>query len=83
MDAWETTYVHLLPDNQDEHPVLRWMDGTALRPVRAALDDTAFAAFRRTLAGRLSAEYPAKHGLVAFPFRRVFVVARIAQGDHQ
>ena len=26
-----------------EHPVLRWLDGTALRPVRAVLDDTGWA----------------------------------------
>src|SRR5690349_6330946 len=38
VDAWETTYLHLLPADGPEHPVLRWMEGTALRPVRAALD---------------------------------------------
>jgi trans-aconitate 2-methyltransferase len=76
VDAWETTYVHLLPTGGDEHPVLRWMEGTALRPVRAALDDAAWQDFRAALDARLTAAYPARGGLVAFPFRRIFVVAR-------
>jgi trans-aconitate 2-methyltransferase len=76
VDAWETTYLHLLPwPAGQEHPVLRWMEGTALRPVRAALDDTAWAAFRAELAVRIAADHPERHGVVAFPFRRIFVVA--------
>jgi len=76
VDAWETTYVHLLADDGPEHPVLRWMEGTALRPVKAALDDNAWQSFRAELAGELAAGYPATQGYVAFPFRRIFVVAR-------
>jgi trans-aconitate 2-methyltransferase len=76
VDAWETTYVHLLPaDPSAEHPVLRWMEGTALRPIRAALDDAAWRRFRAELTARLAAAYPARNGYVAFPFRRIFVVA--------
>jgi trans-aconitate 2-methyltransferase len=78
VDAWETTYVHLLPEAGREHPVLRWMEGTALRPVKAALDDTRWACLRTELGARLAAEYPARNGFVAFPFRRIFVVATIA-----
>lgn len=79
VDAWETTYVHLLPAPATaEHPVLRWMEGTALRPVRAALDDAAWPALRAALADRLAAAYPVRSGLVTFEFRRVFVVARTA-----
>ena len=76
VDAWETTYLHLLPEDGPEHPVLRWMEGTALRPVRARLDDAAWQDFRDALAARLADAYPARDGLVAFPFRRIFVVAR-------
>jgi trans-aconitate 2-methyltransferase len=76
VDAWETTYVHLLPGDTTEHPVLRWMEGTALRPVKAALDADGWQAFRTALAVELAAAYPARHGLVAFPFRRIFVVAK-------
>jgi trans-aconitate 2-methyltransferase len=78
VDAWETTYVHLLPETGDDHPVLRWMEGTALRPVKAALDDTRWRDLRAALGARLAAEYPAQNGFVAFPFRRIFVVATIA-----
>jgi trans-aconitate 2-methyltransferase len=80
VDAWETTYVHLLPA-AGEHPVLRWMEGTALRPVRARLDDAAWAGFRADLGSRLAAAYPVENGLVVFPFRRIFVVARTATGE--
>jgi trans-aconitate 2-methyltransferase len=80
VDAWETTYLHLLPAG-GEHPVLRWMEGTALRPVRARLDDAAWAGFRTDLGKRLAAAYPVENGLVVFPFRRIFVVARTASGE--
>ncbi|WP_328425909.1 trans-aconitate 2-methyltransferase [Micromonospora sp. NBC_00389] len=77
VDAWETTYVHLLPARPDaDHPVLAWMEGTALRPVRAALDAAGWSAFRAELGVRLAAVYPPRQGQVYFPFRRVFVVAR-------
>ena len=36
VDAWETTYRHVLPG---EDPVVEWVKGTALRPVLALLDD--------------------------------------------
>jgi len=77
VDAWETTYVHLLPDDGGDHPVLRWMEGTALRPVKAALDDDAWPEFRAALGERLAAAYPVRHSVVAFPFRRIFVVAQL------
>ena len=78
VDAWETTYVHLLAGDGPEHPVLRWMEGTALRPVKAALDENAWQSFRADLAAELAAAYPAAQGHVAFPFRRIFAVARTA-----
>ncbi|MFG2057434.1 trans-aconitate 2-methyltransferase [Micromonospora sp. NPDC048930] len=77
VDAWETTYVHLLPAAADaDHPVLAWMEGTALRPVRAALDAAGWADFRAELGVRLAEAYPVRQGQVYFPFRRIFVVAR-------
>ncbi len=80
VDAWETTYVHLLPAAA-EHPVLRWMEGTALRPVRVRLDDRSWAGFRAELGERVAAAYPVENGLVTFPFRRIFVVARTPSGE--
>jgi trans-aconitate 2-methyltransferase len=75
VDVWETTYLHPLtgPD-----PVLGWIGSTALRPVRDALDDEAYASFRAELAPRLRAAYPARpDGTTWFPFRRIFAVARV------
>jgi trans-aconitate 2-methyltransferase len=72
--VWESTYLQRLtgPD-----PVLRWIDATALRPVRDALALDEFAAFRAELAPRLRAAYPARpDGTTWFPFRRIFAVAR-------
>jgi trans-aconitate 2-methyltransferase len=74
LDVWETTYLHRLngPD-----PVLEWITGTALRPVRAALSEGEWTAFRQELAPRLKAAYPAgADGVTWFPFRRIFVVAQ-------
>jgi trans-aconitate 2-methyltransferase len=76
VDAWETTYVHLLPAAGADHPVLAWMEGTALRPVRAALDAAGWADFCAELGVRLAGAYPVRQGQVYFPFRRIFVVAR-------
>ncbi|MFI5836476.1 trans-aconitate 2-methyltransferase [Micromonospora sp. NPDC051300] len=76
VDAWETTYVHLLPAAGADHPVLAWMEGTALRPVRAALAAADWADFRAELGVRLAEAYPVRQGQVYFPFRRIFVVAR-------
>ena len=75
VDAWETTYLQRLTG---EDPVLRWISGTALRPVRDALDDTAYAAFVDDLAPRLRAAYPpSADGSTWVPFRRIFVVAQV------
>ncbi|HEX5742149.1 MAG TPA: trans-aconitate 2-methyltransferase [Pilimelia sp.] len=77
VDAWETTYVHLLPaPGGTPHPVLSWLEGTGLRPVRAALPEADWAAFRAGLQRRLARAYPARDGVVYYPFRRVFLAAR-------
>lgn len=75
VDAWETTYIHELTG---EHPVLEWINGTALRPVRAALSDHDWEQFRAELIPLLDAAYPRRaDGLTFFPFRRIFVVAQV------
>ena len=74
VDVWETTYLQRLTGDD---PVLRWISGTALRPVRDALPDDAYAALTAELAPRLRQAYPARSdGSTWFPFRRIFVVAR-------
>lgn len=75
VDAWETTYLQQLagPD-----PVLEWVTGTALRPIKAAVGDASFADFRAELAPMLRSAYPASaDGTTWFPFRRVFAIARV------
>jgi trans-aconitate 2-methyltransferase len=73
VDAWETTYLHVLPGAD---PVLEWLRGTGLRPVLAVLSDEDGATFAAALAGRLRAAYPpGPHGTL-FPFRRVFAVGQ-------
>jgi trans-aconitate 2-methyltransferase len=75
VDAWETTYVHELTG---EHPVLEWITGTALTPVKVVLSEDDWQEFRRELIPILAARYPARDdGRTFFPFRRVFVVARV------
>jgi trans-aconitate 2-methyltransferase len=74
VDAWETTYLQRLT-GQDA--ILEWITGTALRPVRAALSDAEWQAFRADLAPRLRGFYPPRaDGSTWFPFRRVFVIAQ-------
>jgi trans-aconitate 2-methyltransferase len=76
VDAWETTYVHVLGGDD---PVLEWIKGTALRPVLDVLDvsgDDVRAAFLDELASRLRDAYPPTPRGTLFPFRRIFVVAR-------
>jgi trans-aconitate 2-methyltransferase len=77
VDAWETTYLHQLPVTGPDHPVLSWVEGTALRPVRGALPDADWAGYRSELGAELATAYPVHNGLVSFPFRRIFVVARV------
>jgi trans-aconitate 2-methyltransferase len=75
VDAWETTYIHEL---SGEHPVLEWITGTALTPVRSRLSDEQWEQFRRELIPMLDAAYPARSdGKTFFPFRRIFVVAQV------
>ena len=74
-DAWETTYLQVLPGPD---PVLDWVRGTALRPVMAALDDEEARRFEAEYAAALRNAYPGGvHGTV-FPFRRIFAVGRKA-----
>ncbi|WP_407570254.1 methyltransferase domain-containing protein [Deinococcus altitudinis] len=73
VNAWETTYLHLLhgPD-----AALNWVRGTALRPVLARLSPGDAAEFEAEYGRRLRAAYPEGPSGTAFSFRRVFVVAR-------
>lgn len=72
-DAWETTYLQVLPGAD---PVLDWVRGTGLRPVLDALTRDESRRFEADYARLLHEAYPpGPHGTV-FPFRRIFAVAR-------
>ncbi len=73
VDAWETTYVHIL---RGEDPVLEWYKGTGLRPVLAVLDADQAAEFLAEYGEQIRAAYPPASFGTVFPFRRVFAVAR-------
>jgi trans-aconitate 2-methyltransferase len=71
VDAWETSYLHILPG---DNAVLDWTRGTTLRPVLAALTAEQAEAFLAEYGERLRKAYnPQPFGTV-FPFRRVFAV---------
>lgn len=74
VDAWDTEYLQSL---EGEDAVFRWIEGTALVPILAALkpgDRTRFAGRLKEL---LRAHYPREPGgQTLMPFRRRFVVAQ-------
>jgi len=76
VDAWETTYVHIL---EGEDPVLEWYKGTGLRPVLTVLDADQAADFLSEYGERLRVAYPPSSFGTFFPFRRVFAVAHRAK----
>jgi trans-aconitate 2-methyltransferase len=73
VDAWETTYLHVL---EGPDPVLRWLQGTGARPYLETLPDELRAGFTEALRARLADAYPSRPWGTVLPFRRIFVVAR-------
>lgn len=73
VDAWETTYLHVLigPD-----PVFAWVSGTGARPTLQALPEELRGRFEEEFKARLRAAYPEGPAGVVLPFRRIFVVAQ-------
>ena len=60
--------------------MLEWITGTTLTAVRSRLSEGAWQQFRRQLMLLLAEAYPARSdGRTFFPFRRVFVVARVGR----
>jgi trans-aconitate 2-methyltransferase len=72
VDAWQTSYLHVL-DGPD--PVLQWVRGTGLRPVLDALTPAEAIEFEATYAAALRQAYPRRPYGTPFPFLRTFVVA--------
>ena len=75
LDIWETEYLHVL---DGDNPVVQWTMGTALRPLLAVLSEDGRAGFLAEYARRIRSAYPPEaDGSTLFPFRRVFMVARM------
>ncbi|HEY9524300.1 MAG TPA: trans-aconitate 2-methyltransferase [Thermopolyspora sp.] len=73
VDAWETTYVHML---QGQDAVFAWVSGTTLRPMLDRLPAGRHPEFVADCRRLLGAAYPAKPYGTPFAFRRVFAVAQ-------
>jgi trans-aconitate 2-methyltransferase len=73
VDAWETTYFHLL---SGDNAVLEWVKGTGARPVLQSLPDDVRPAFEAEYGARLAEAYPQKEYGTLLPFRRIFAVAQ-------
>ncbi|GGF52554.1 trans-aconitate 2-methyltransferase [Marmoricola endophyticus] len=76
VDAWETTYLHVLDATTDPDPVFTWISATSARPALGALEPEPElrARFVAELKERLREAYPPAEGRVVMPFRRVFCV---------
>ncbi len=72
VDAWQTTYFHVL---EGDDPVLEWMRGTTLRPVLERLSEEEHGEFLEEYGVLLREAYPSHDGKTVFPFQRIFVVA--------
>lgn len=77
VDAWKTTYQHVLdPAGDLPEPVLEWTKGTALLPVFEVLkDEGERATFERAYGDALLRAYPRQPFGTVFAFRRIFAVA--------
>jgi len=77
VDAWETTYLHLLdPAGELGSPVLEWMRGTGLRALLGRLEPARETQLLDRYAAALADAYPRSPMGVPMPFRRVFAVGR-------
>ena len=77
VDAWETTYQHILdPAGDQDEPVLEWTKGTAMLPVFEVLRaEGERADFVAAYGNALLQAYPRQSFGTVFPFRRIFAVA--------
>ena len=74
VDVWESTYLMVL---QGKDPVTRWVSGTALRPVLAALDPSDHDEFLADYSRLVRPAYPRQSWGTVLPYRRLFAVGRV------
>ena len=73
VDAWETTYLHVL---EGEDPVFTWVSGTGATADAPGAPGRSARAVRGGVQATTPGGVPASDGRVVLPFRRIFVVAR-------
>ena len=75
LDIWQTEYMQTL---RGEDPVLNWVRASALRPLFNCLTPEQIETFLAEYKRRLTEAYPLlSDGTVLFPFKRLFLIARI------
>lgn len=80
LDIWETEYIQRLGPSAEGHPVRRFTESTAMRPMLARLSEAEAARFVARYDEALRAAYPVEDdGAVLFPFRRLFLVLSLPQ----
>jgi trans-aconitate 2-methyltransferase len=72
VDAWETTYFHVLPGDD---PVLEWFRSTGLRPYLESLEPARHPDFLAEVGAALREVYPRQPFGTVLPFLRRFVIA--------
>lgn len=78
-DVWTSDYIQRLVPSADAHPVRRFTESTALRPFAEKMDAEELQAYLARYEGALGAAYPPEaDGTVLFPFRRLFLVLKVA-----
>lgn len=73
VDAWETTYMHVLPGDD---PVVEWFRGSGLRPYLDVLKPDDKSEFLAEVRAAFRELFPRRGYGTVLPFRRIFVVAR-------
>ena len=76
VDIWETEYLHVL---EGADPVKEWIKGSWLRPLLDVLDEPQRSDFEACYAALARDAYPQRaDGRTLLPFRRLFLIARVA-----
>jgi trans-aconitate 2-methyltransferase len=76
LDMWETEYLQVL---RGENPVVEWTKGTWLAPLMQALAEPQRSEFEAAYAAVTIKNYPPRRdGRTLFPFKRLFIIARVA-----
>lgn len=79
LDLWTTEYLQRLAPATGAHPVRRFTEATGMRPFTAKLGADEQAAFIARYEVALASAYPIEaDGSVLFPFRRLFLVLKVA-----